>query len=185
MRSTDIDWSKAPEGATHYREPGGMYYGGFYKQSPEGWFFFVDASWEYMGTPDKSDSNPLISRPAKPPAPEWDGEGLPPVGLTNKEFTLMTRISVARNESPKTTYQVVAHYNGKAVIAGKSWEQEFSHIVPAKDCRPLRTKEQRERDETVWPAYDYLADNYNFEVDSVFDLVNALYDAGMLRKAGD
>lgn len=76
----DIDWSKAPEGATHYRAPGGVYYGGFYRLDESGdWFFYVDSSWEFMGAPDKSESHPLASRPTKPAAPEWV-DGLPKAG---------------------------------------------------------------------------------------------------------
>lgn len=107
----NIDWSKAPEGATHYREPGGMYYGGFYKQSPEGWFFFVDASWEHMETPDKSDSNPLIPRPTKPAAPEYP------------------RIAIMVNP-----YEAPLHYGEEAI--GK--EIEVIEWLPDESCYVVR-----------------------------------------------
>ena len=69
----DIDWSKAPEGATHYRAPGGMYCGGFYKREPDGqWFFFIDAQWEFLEKPEENAARPLIPRPAKPEPKEWE-----------------------------------------------------------------------------------------------------------------
>lgn len=80
---------------------------------------------------------------------EWNGEGLPPVGLTNKEFTLMTHISCACNDHKDTHYEVVAHFEYSVVIAGLrgATGEVFAHIVSPGSCRPIRTHEQRLRDE--------------------------------------
>lgn len=127
------------------------------------------------------DSRCCFHRPTKPEPQTWDGEGLPPVGLTNKQFTLMTRISVACNEHPETEYEVVAHHLGKVVVAGKSFGREFAHIVPADDCRPIRTQAEREREELAKKAAELITEGYEFYVGAE-EAAQRLYDAGMLRK---
>ena len=70
----DIDWSKAPEGATQYaagdshpweRVKGEVLY-----------FWNSLNSWTPVGEPPKNREN-IFYRPAEP---QWDGKGLPPVG---------------------------------------------------------------------------------------------------------
>lgn len=157
------NWDDAPIEATHWCE----------------------AKHEWRDEAEESIGDCCIRIPdTTPPSPEWDGEGLPPVGLTNKEFTLMTRISVACNDHPSTEYEVVAHRHGMAVIAGKSHVKEFAHIVTASECRPLRTKEQMEMEEIKALALSEVADRVSghHRVESIKQAIAALYDAGMLRK---
>jgi len=58
-----IDWSKAPEGATHvatYRDPSGLLV--FYKQQDGKWFDVKNQEWSYVGGKPNFD---LIERPKK------------------------------------------------------------------------------------------------------------------------
>jgi len=140
---SEIDWSKAPAGTTHYRAAGGMYYGGFYRHEANGdWFFFVDGSWEFMGAPDESEAHPLIPRPTKPEPKEWDGEGNPVIG---------SWVEGMRNGKD----WIECFYIGPDE-KGNRWfktfktidsETEFSVFSSTMRLRPIRTQAEREREE--------------------------------------
>jgi len=69
-----IDWSKAPEGATHvatYRDPSGLLV--FYKQQDGKWFDVKNQEWSYVGGKPNFD---LIERPK--PLTQAVFDGLPP-----------------------------------------------------------------------------------------------------------
>lgn len=76
----EIDWSKAPAGATHW-EPNNEY-------ANQGWMKFKNGIWSFMGCEGiwrqhSSDMEAgrlavMIPRPAEPAG--WDGDGIPPVG---------------------------------------------------------------------------------------------------------
>ena len=71
----------------------------------------------------------------------WDGIGLPPVGADQNVFVPATRISAAGSDSPRSTWKVVAHHNGHAVVCIDEFGtgQHGAHIIPASGSRPLRT----------------------------------------------
>ncbi|HHG5663712.1 TPA: hypothetical protein ACPWRN_005408 [Pseudomonas aeruginosa] len=142
-----IDWSKAPDGATHAgiipsRNTNVWYRDidpdrGRYK-----YFSLIDESWNInFGSPIAKE---LIPRPAEssPAAPTWDGQGLPPVG-TNCEY---------RSSDGWLQCEVVAHRNNAAVVLDHHYEADF---VPRQDLRPIRTLEQiaaeaRDNATTAW-----------------------------------
>lgn len=69
----EIDWSKAPEGATHYDTPFGL-------------FCNANGYWDDYGWVEDDDQNEwgtyrYIERP------HWTGEGLPPVGAVVEWFS--------------------------------------------------------------------------------------------------
>lgn len=70
-----VDWSLAPEGATHYRNYTGMY--NWYKKD-SGVFYFFHEDDEWRASTIRIELPDLIERPVK----SWSGEkdGLPPVG---------------------------------------------------------------------------------------------------------
>lgn len=71
-----IDWSKAPEGATHYMPESDVWTCGFWKKEDGGNYFHGGDEWRL--TFAEPFHNPrLISRPTDQP---WTGAGLPPVG---------------------------------------------------------------------------------------------------------
>lgn len=74
---TDIDWSKAPEGATHYMPETESSHAVWVMVSGNtrlAWLASGDSSWEIDRSLEE-DREYLIPRPA----PQWNGEGLPPV----------------------------------------------------------------------------------------------------------
>ena len=73
-KELDIDWSKAPEGATQYAAGDGK---PWEKVEGEVLYFWNSLnSWTPFGEPPKNRDN-IFYRPADP---QWDGKGLPPVG---------------------------------------------------------------------------------------------------------
>lgn len=77
--SEQIDWSKAPEGATHY-VVGSIH--PFEKRVGDDWFYYVGGAWAriYRKGDDRITSSALAVVP-RPTTPSWSGEGLPPVGV--------------------------------------------------------------------------------------------------------
>lgn len=77
---SEVDWSKAPEGATHWGPETGSYYESFYKHSEDGWMAFnrrTGGAWNLLDSPMRDHRRyALIKRPVD----VWSGEGLPPVG---------------------------------------------------------------------------------------------------------
>ena len=70
----EVDWSKAPEGATHYNAKCGY---NWLKDTPAS-YFNGDGWIEYSGLSNKYAMNHLRNAVKRPQ--EWDGVGLPPVG---------------------------------------------------------------------------------------------------------
>ena len=125
----NVDWSKAPEGATHY--VAGC---GFFKTDLAGWFVCDGDEKVWRKTLYKSPENfywwgNAIQRPA---APQWNGEGLPPVGAV---------VEAVYMGSPQGV--VTVRYAGQCMIL---WSDERN----SEQCgaaehylfRPIRTPEQ-------------------------------------------
>ena len=82
--SSTIDWSKAPEGATHYLHESPSWFACWVKESEAGYYTWlddgVDGQWDIDTNFDEC-VGLLVPRPTEPQEPTpWDGEGLPPVG---------------------------------------------------------------------------------------------------------
>jgi len=76
---SEIDWSKAPEGATHCHEWIG---GTWLKEDGGGIYYRSGDEWEMYGSSDYASKDAGIDalRGATPKPTTWNGEGLPPVG---------------------------------------------------------------------------------------------------------
>ena len=132
----NIDWSKAPEDATH-KDPDTDC---FYRLVKDVWHLVCDdgescvSSSLYNGETNPSD---LIERPKKQEA--WNGEGLPPVGtlcdMHIDDFGWITGTVVVHIDLDEPT--AVAH-NGEEVFHGN-----------ASDFRPIKTAEQLAEEEKV------------------------------------
>lgn len=74
---TNIDWSKAPEGATHYRVGANFPWHNFNSKS-----FYSDIikGWMPYGRHDHFERAMAGAIPRPTEQPQWNGEGLPPVG---------------------------------------------------------------------------------------------------------
>lgn len=132
----NIDWSKAPEGATHY-----------YVGSPQPWRDCSGETWRWFscaGEWEKSSqlsahlmrhevSGRLIPRPA---GQSWTGEGLPPVGAfceaeiyDGKGMLVWAESVIIHHHPHHDNSAAIAHGNGQLL----AWASKF---------RPIRTPEQ-------------------------------------------
>ncbi|WP_054077222.1 hypothetical protein [Pseudomonas amygdali] len=147
-----IDWSKAPEGATHY-----------YKGSPQPWRDLSGYNWKYFMNgewhlcPTCCTSAELMRELGKVllalPLPQvWNGEGLPPVGTVCERRFLYVEGSSWR--------QITICFIGEQKIfyrdeAGEEW----ANLPDDLRFRPIRTAEQIAADERaaaieeMWTTY--------------------------------
>ena len=130
---SEIDWDKAPEGATHY-----VIGWGFFKLDLAGWFICDDGEKVWRKTPYQSPDNfSWWGNAVKRPSPAWSGEGLPPVGVECLAFYM---------GQPQGVVKI--RYSGEWMIL---WSQDRR----AEQCgaaehylfRPIRTPEQIAADE--------------------------------------
>lgn len=91
-----IDWTKAPEGATHYQPESRDFHAAWFRlqggKAREMWVVIPGGALEHIIDPtafDESMQN-LIARPAEPAT--WNGKGLPPVGTVCELQQEMKRI---------------------------------------------------------------------------------------------
>ena len=110
---------------------------------------------------------------------EWDGSGAPPVGT---ECEVLDRVYGNFNRVEITAVSrdhLVAIFNGEEVLLKKNCQ-----------FRPIRTQAQRERDDLLTSIIeDYRKSLKNpvstVEINLISEFANYLYDAGMLRRAGE
>ncbi|HEJ3825257.1 TPA: hypothetical protein SL450_001743 [Pseudomonas aeruginosa] len=137
-----IDWSKAPDGATHWEPTGPDFCEGWMKKEGNDWFFWGEESekWKFWGDVSAEREETFEARPQD----AWDGQCLPPVGI-ECEFSMNPgSISWAKG-------RVIGHDGVFAVIShnGKYYPRN-EHGV-----RPIRTPEQiaaeaRDNATTAW-----------------------------------
>jgi len=160
----DIDWSKAPEGATQWDSEAELFY------CPDG--FWVMEHFKPYSNKQPDEPGRFIPRPTRPAAPGWNGEGLPPVGL----------------ECDYVPDPVCApHITVKGVFIGRVNDEDFvdlgdrvdrmKAIEPGRRFRPIRTQAERNREKAIKDAVN--ACPYPVSESTRID-VEALYDAGLL-----
>ncbi|HCL4178639.1 TPA: hypothetical protein N2C23_005538 [Pseudomonas aeruginosa] len=165
-----IDWSKAPEGATHWEPTGPEFNEGWMKKEGNGWFFWgLGAEWKYGGDVSAEREATFEARPQE----DWDGRGLPPTGL------LVEWKAGLDHEWRRLT--VLAYANGDAWLQPEDGD---SFIVgnPA-NFRRIRTPEQiaaEERSKECDRIFGILS---NVEREgNRSDMAEAIYDAGYRRQ---
>jgi hypothetical protein len=146
----NIDWSKAPEGATHWDT-------GLHGRTP-GWMRLDGTTWHWWPVDGAkcerkwfvccetypSETKEFVARP-----PAWTGEGLPPVG------TICERRTMLGGDGRYEQVIIIAHTSKgfpvwestDAMFAGISKEAMFSNGIPS--FRPIRTPEQIAADERL------------------------------------
>jgi hypothetical protein len=165
-----IDWSKAPEGATHCwpAEPE------FFKKMEGTWYvWFKNARrWELATIPERLKQ--LVDRPS----PAWSGEGLPPVG-TVCEYNLKAgpwfkceiRYVLDNDQDPEAD-------GWQAVIWCPHLEKEQMAKASGFNFRPIRTPEQIAADEREAEIVR-LSDFIQRARDAGLHIGEALHDAGL------
>ena len=127
----EIDWSKAPEGATHYLAENKKHgwFACWYKYGSNEWLCMSDSN-RHGWIADNDDVElfePMLIK--RPTTPSWSGEGLPPVGV----------VCMANG------YQVVIvahHCNGIHAIYAESEVDGLLYYGEPNEFRPIRTPEQ-------------------------------------------
>lgn len=107
MKESEIDWSKAPEGTTHFGPESEELAAAWYKLDEGEWFAMLtsdDDQWDYSPCVDDERVSQMIQRPA-----EWNGTGLPPVGTVCE-----IELSEAARRSQVDRARYIQH-DGKAV----------------------------------------------------------------------
>jgi hypothetical protein len=158
--------SVAPDRATHYQPQQKM----FYKRNGKGNWRVYSKRW--LKSPATSDSALWVKRP------EQGIVGLPSVGTECRHHSgriyVVTGIANENTQRPDQ-YPVTIIY--KNVENGTVWSRPASEW--AGSFRPIRTPEQRERDDVISTAHALLIDIGTDR--TVEATLAALYDAGMLK----
>lgn len=165
-----IDWTKAPEGATHYQpESRGFHAAWFRLQGGKAREMWVVRPWralEHIIDPtvfDESMQN-LIARPVEPAT--WNGQGLPPVGL------MVEWKAGLDHDWQRVT--VLAYANGDAWLQPEDGD---SFIVGnPENFRRIRTPEQIAAEEREKAVGDMAMSIQG--VPYQYPTLYALYDAG-------
>src|SRR5690554_4229931 len=142
----------APDGATHY----GPHAQRFIKECKSCYMAFLpeyrSGEWVAIESPM---SHQYIPRPTNQ---EWDGEGLPPVGVECEVR--------AQDGEPWYVVEIIAHYQGSAVfVAGDDYPYGvYDGCSHPENFRPLKTQHERQRngDSVAVPvaALEYLKDQW-------------------------
>lgn len=175
---SEIDWSKAPEGATHYAPAIGSFRA-LWAKVEDGKFSFYDEvvdRWYWGAQPLRHEK--FIPRPVA-----WTGAGLPPVG-TVCEY----RCGYVEEPFEYSQCKIIAHFEGES-------EQQlaaFTYVAHdgvihvgrglAKLFRPIRTQEQIEAEEREKAIEEMIKVDRGTLSRTVF--CGMLYDAGY-RKQGE
>lgn len=153
----EIDWSKAPEGATHYNH----IYVDWYKVGSHEPSFWNGRAWAPARFWDDR-KHDCIQRPT---TPSWSGEGLPPVGIDIEVLHELYGWIGARVVGQDGEAAIVRTNDGYAGV--------FQHQI-----RPLRTPEQIEADEREAAIDEMLAATPAPGSDISLRVCEKLYDAG-------
>lgn len=176
-----IDWTKAPEGATHW-EPKSYYFAeGWMRKVGNEWSFWSEASESWVrGTLTCNVSAEREATFEARPQEAWDGQGLPPVGIEAEVIWDGADIAYFRAK-------ILAHDEDRVVFRwceGESKGQYGSYavlnfgILPT--FRPLRTPEQIAAEEREKAVGDMAMSIQG--VPYQYPTLYALFDAGYRRQ---
>lgn len=184
-----VDWSKAPEGATHYCHETEDYMAAWFKRDKGGWYFCLAVSTKrwvpFCG--DFPERMTITERPQ--PAPTWSGAGLPPVGIVC-EFLRYDR---DEEEHTYSECKVLAHDDdGSAVFRVTSgpgigsltakYAGDFDDGLPM--FRPIRTAEQIAAEERKRAVEEMVALTDAEKAEWARNICADLYDAGYRKVEG-
>lgn len=145
----NIDWSKAPEDATHYNTGNKM----FYCFSRGNYYFYAlnNVDLVFGGSPEDYSDSTLIERPKKQEV--WHGEGLPPVNCLCETFDVDANCWVR--------VEIYAHTElmGETYACAKNGTDMFYGL--AREFRPIKTAEQvaaEEREKAIADMMEVTSD---------------------------
>ncbi|MBI6655001.1 hypothetical protein YA0721_03615 [Pseudomonas carnis] len=174
-----IDWSKAPEGATHY-----------YRNSPQPWRDLSGYTWKYFSHgawcpgPSVSTSAELMLSAdllAKPLPQTWTGEGLPPVGIEIEAMMRRNMLDGYAWHRAKVVHGPLPGSEGEVLVfcletTSPAWVDEF---------RPVRTPEQiaaEARQKGIEELGNFLSTNTTTPTPFLWEAAQKIYDAGYRKQ---
>lgn len=163
MKAIEIDWSKAPEGATHFMPENSENWASWYKKHDGKWMCWLfdgDLKWSEVGYDEDYILNNSIAKQE-----EWNGTGLPPVGTVCE--------GRGRLDGEWREVVVLAHRIGRAVVSFT--DHERLQWCEADELRPIRTAEQIAADAELEEIARLYAEGGPA----------AVYDAGYRKVEGD
>ena len=166
-----IDWSKAPEGATHHMAESSTDYECWLKKQGAKWLYMRMNGKAWMKAVIDDDSLRTIT---ERPSPAWSGEGLPPVGVVC-ECHLPGELT---NNYSWVEAKVIWH-NGPTECAVV---RSTSRLAWCDEFRPIRTPEQIAADERE-AAIEHMIRTYLDGAKDHRGGIRALYDAGYRKQA--
>ena len=160
--------SNIPAGATHtYTESSGT---SFRKMYGSYWLGYADGDWIILNNPAPHCYVPIQAEP------EWDGEGLPPVGVEIEVKHKHATPEWARPDFYKA--EIVAIGKQLVIFAAEATGCETVGKIEDYEFRPVRTPEQIEYESRK----DFLARAHKIYMEGAADHrggIMALYDAGL------
>jgi hypothetical protein len=194
MKNTEIDWSKAPEGATHWDPETDAVWASWMKVSPEGTWYY----WPPVGMDNPSwvcshvsaaQIDAMIARPTTPEPQTWNGEGLPPVGTVCLVSGQGANEYWARHADKEA--MIIAHDINRGgdecavySVLDSDGYKEY-HALIGECFRPTRTPEQLAAEERTRAINEMRrACPYPGSSCTLVDC-EALYDAGYRKTAED
>ncbi|HGN2557714.1 TPA: hypothetical protein ACKR1C_000483 [Pseudomonas aeruginosa] len=172
-----IDWSKAPEGATHWEPTGPKFHEGWMKKEGNKWFYWGTGSEKWLNT--LRYCNVSAEREATfeaRPQEAWDGQGLPPAGTKCEHYGTADDLEWLEVE-------VIGHGNvdGRNVAFfryGTGSPRFTVSYSTANNFRPIHTPEQIAAEEREKAIEEMCFAEETLTVKQA----KALYDAGYRRK---
>lgn len=161
--SKEVDWSRAPEGATHYNAE--CIYP-WLKETPASYYC---GRWDEYSLPLNSIVEDHFNNAVK--RPQWDGSGVPPIG------TVCEYLWVDGDEWRKC--EIVAYYYANVVAVDVSDSSAVS--LPHPLFRPIKTPEQIAAEERLL-AIDEMVYLSHLAGSSIKDVMEAIYDAGYRKQ---
>lgn len=175
MNAREIDWSKAPAGATHFGPESEEWIAAWYKLNEGEWFAMLtsdDDQWDCSPCVDDERVSQMIQRPSA-----WSGTDLPPVGTVcevNHQGWRRCEVfahKVEGDNDPDALFSYTKD-NGKP---GWNWARDQSRF------RPIRTPEQIAAEQRE-KAINDMAKIVGW-VPTNIDSFAKLYDAGYRKTA--
>lgn len=173
MKAIEIDWSKAPEGATHFMPENSENWASWYKKHDGKWMCWLfdgDLQWNEVGYDEDYILNNSIAKHE-----EWNGTGLPPAGC---------EIEYHSSSGGWRPGEYIGQFNGQMVIGCRG--TGVIGYCPTETVRPIRTPEQiaaEERERACDVIYGILRKAER--PGNLSDMAEAIYDAGYRKVEGD
>lgn len=178
-----IDWSKAPEGATHWEPRGSLYLEGWMKKVGNKWSYWAEGRKAWIsGTSACNVSAEREEAFEARPQEAWDGQGLPPVGTVCIVYPHNTQWGF--NSTAGHERKVLA-YHGDFVWLGTENEALEATRTDKVDFEAIHSPEQiaaEEREKAISEMLDLYINNGAYWPMTSKQFCEILFDAGYRRQ---